>query len=165
MLTLQHVLKALLGKNIGNLDFKITEGCIDSRHVPPFSLFFALQGENTDGHLFVDEAFANGANLAIVDHPIQSAYPVVDIRQGEPMLPDQPPFSLLTESSLQALQKLAAYWRRQFDLKVIGITGSVGKSSTKELVASVLSRRFNTLKNPGNLNNEIGLPLTLLQLN
>jgi len=60
MLTLQHVLKALLGKNIGNLDFKITEGCIDSRHVPPFSLFFALQGENTDGHLFVDEAFANG---------------------------------------------------------------------------------------------------------
>ena len=69
MLTLQHVLIALIGKSIGNLDFKITEGCIDSRHVPPFSMFFALNGENTDGHLYVDEAFAKGANLAIIEHP------------------------------------------------------------------------------------------------
>ncbi len=164
MLTLQHVLIALLGESIGNLDFKITEGCIDSRHVPPFSLFFALKGENTDGHLFVDEAFAKGANLAIIEHPIQSEFPVVDIREGAAALPSQPPFSLLTENTLQALQKIAAYWRRQFELKVIGITGSVGKTSTKELTASILSQRFITLKNPGNLNNEIGLPLTLLQL-
>lgn len=165
MLTLQHVLIALIGKSIGNLDFKITEGCIDSRHVPPFSMFFALKGENTDGHLYVDEAFAKGANLAIIEHPIQSEFPVVDIREGTAALPSQPPFSLLVENTLQALQKLAAYWRRQFDLKVIGITGSVGKTSTKELTASVLSQRYITLKNPGNLNNEIGLPLTLLQLN
>ena len=165
MLTLQHVLIALIGKSIGNLDFKITEGCIDSRHVPPFSMFFALKGENTDGHLYVDEAFAKGANLAIIEHPIQSEFPVVDIREGTAALPSQPPFSLLVENTLQALQKLAAYWRRQFDLKVIGITGSVGKTSTKELTASVLSQRYVTLKNPGNLNNEIGLPLTLLQLN
>jgi UDP-N-acetylmuramoyl-tripeptide--D-alanyl-D-alanine ligase len=164
MLTLQHVLIALLGESIGNLDFKITEGCIDSRHVPPFSLFFALKGENTDGHLFVDEAFAKGANLAIIEHPIQSEFPVVDIREGAAVLPSQPPFSLLTENTLQALQKIAAYWRRQFELKVIGITGSVGKTSTKELTASILTQRFITLKNPGNLNNEIGLPLTLLQL-
>jgi len=94
----------------------------------------------------VDEAFAKGANLAIIEHPIESAYPIVDIRQGEAVLPMQPPFSLLTENSLQALQKLAAYWRRQFNLKVIGVTGSVGKSSTKELAASVLSRRFKHLK-------------------
>jgi len=165
MLTLQHVLIALIGKSIGNLDFKITEGCIDSRHVPPFSMFFALKGENTDGHLYVDEAFAKGANLAIIEHPIQSEFPIVDIREGTAALPSQPPFSLLVENTLQALQKLAAYWRRQFDLKVIGITGSVGKTSTKELTASVLSQRYITLKNPGNLNNEIGLPLTLLQLN
>jgi UDP-N-acetylmuramoyl-tripeptide--D-alanyl-D-alanine ligase len=165
MLTLQHVLIALIGKSIGNLDFKITEGCIDSRHVPPFSVFFALKGENTDGHQFVDEAFAKGANLAIIEHPIHSEFPVVDILKGTAALPSQPPFSLLVENSLQALQKLAAYWRRQFDLKVIGITGSVGKTSTKELTASVLSQRYATLKNPGNLNNEIGLPLTLLQLN
>lgn len=165
MLTLQHVLIALIGKSIGNLDFKISEGCIDSRHVPPFSMFFALKGENTDGHLFVDEAFAKGANLAIIEHPIQSKFPVVDIREGTAVLPSQPPFSLLVEDTLQALQKIAAYWRRQFDLKVIGITGSVGKTSTKELTASVLSQRYVTLKNPGNLNNEIGLPLTLLQLN
>ena len=165
MLTLQHVLIALIGKSIGNLDFKITEGCIDSRHVPPFSMFFALKGENTDGHLYVDEAFAKGANLAIIEHPIQSEFPVVDIREGTAALPSQPPFSLLVENTLQALQKLAAYWRQQFHLKVIGITGSVGKTSTKELTASVLSQRYVTLKNPGNLNNEIGLPLTLLQLN
>ena len=165
MLTLQHVLIAFIGKSIGNLDFKISEGCIDSRHVPPFSMFFALKGENTDGHLYVDEAFAKGANLAIIEHPIHSEFPIVDIREGTGALPSQPPFSLLVENTLQALQKLAAYWRRQFNLKVIGITGSVGKTSTKELTASVLSQRYVTLKNPGNLNNEIGLPLTLLQLN
>jgi len=83
-------------------------------------MFFALKGENTDGHLFVDEAFAKGANLAIIEHPIQSKFPVVDIREGTAVLPSQPPFSLLVENTLQALQKLAAYWRRQFDLKVIG---------------------------------------------
>jgi UDP-N-acetylmuramoyl-tripeptide--D-alanyl-D-alanine ligase len=66
--------------------------------------------------------------------------------------------------SLAALQQAARFWRRRLDLKVIGITGSVGKSTTKELVADVLSQKYNTLKNPGNLNNEIGLPLTLLSL-
>ena len=164
MLTFQHVLKALLGRAVGELDFKLPEAFIDSRAVSEGSLFFALRGERTDGHLYVDDAFAKGASLAILDHPIASAYPVVDLSAAEPQIPGTPPFSLLTDNSLLALQKLAAYWRNQFDIKVIGITGSVGKSSTKELTANVLSKRLVTLKNPGNLNNEIGLPLSLLKL-
>ncbi|HOT26005.1 MAG TPA: UDP-N-acetylmuramoyl-tripeptide--D-alanyl-D-alanine ligase [Anaerolineaceae bacterium] len=164
MLTLQHVLKALLGHGIGELDFKLPEAFIDSRSVSESGLFFALRGERTDGHLYVDDAFAGGASLAVIDRPIQSAYPIVDLRAAEPKLPERAPFSLLTDDSLLALQKIASYWRSQFDIKVIGITGSVGKSSTKELTANVLSKRLVTLKNPGNLNNEIGMPLSILKL-
>jgi UDP-N-acetylmuramoyl-tripeptide--D-alanyl-D-alanine ligase len=71
---------------------------------------------------------------------------------------------LLVEDSLEAMQQIARFWRRKLNPRVIGITGSVGKSTTKELVAEVLSQRYMTLKSPGNLNNEIGLPLTLLRL-
>ncbi len=164
MLTFQHVLKTLLGHGVGELDFKLPEAFIDSRAMSEGGLFFALRGERTDGHLYVDDAFAKGASLAILDHPIASAYPIVDLSAAEPQIPGTPPFSLLTDNSLLALQKLAAYWRNQFDIKIIGITGSVGKSSTKELTANVLSKRLVTLKNPGNLNNEIGMPLSLLKL-
>lgn len=164
MLSFQHVLKALLGHGVGELDFKLPEAFIDSRAMSEGGLFVALRGERTDGHLYVDDAFAKGASLAILDHPIASAYPVVDLSAAEPQIPGAPPFSLLTSNTLAALQKLAAYWRNQFDIKVIGITGSVGKSSTKELTANVLSKRLVTLKNPGNLNNEIGMPLSLLKL-
>ena len=164
MLSFQHVLKALLGHGVGELDFKLPEAFIDSRAMSEGGLFFALRGERTDGHLYVDDAFAKSASLAILDHPIASAYPIVDLSAAEPQIPGTPPFSLLTDNSLLALQKLAAYWRNQFDIKIIGITGSVGKSSTKELTANVLSKRLVTLKNPGNLNNEIGMPLSLLKL-
>ena len=81
----------------------------------------------------------------------------VGLRTGQP-------FCLRVENTLAALQQIARFWRRKLDLRVIGITGSVGKSTTKELIAEVLSQRYRTLKNPGNLNNEIGLPLTLLRL-
>ena len=165
MLTFQHVLKALLGRAVGELDFKLPEAFIDSRAVSEGSLFFALRGERTDGHLYVDDAFARGASLAILEHPIESAYPIVELNAAELQFPERPPFSLLTDNVVAALQKLAAYWRAQFDIKVIGITGSVGKSSTKELTANVLSKRLVTLKNPGNMNNEIGMPLSLLSLN
>jgi UDP-N-acetylmuramoyl-tripeptide--D-alanyl-D-alanine ligase len=74
------------------------------------------------------------------------------------------PFCLRVANTLTALQQIAAFWRQKHDIRVIGITGSVGKSTTKELIAEVLSQRYRTLKNPGNLNNEIGLPLTLLRL-
>ncbi len=165
MLKLQQVLTALLSRAIPGPDFAIADVCIDSRTATNTSLFIALRGENTDGHLYVDAAFQNGASLAIIDHPIHSQYPVVDLQNPPDQLPEKFPFSLLVKDSLRALQDLASWWRDQFDLKVVGITGSVGKSSTKELTATVLSHRMPTHKNPGNLNNEIGLPLSVLRLN
>jgi len=167
MLTLSHILKALAPAAQYKIqqDFQIACGCVDSRCVSEKGLFVALKGENTDGHQYVDQAFANGAVLALIDHPIESVYPVVDLDRESFELPKSAPFSLQTPDALTALQTLANYWRKQHDLKVIGITGSVGKSSTKELAASVLGSQMKTLKNQGNMNNEIGLPLTLLSLN
>jgi len=166
MLTLSHVLKALSPAAEYRIqqDFPIACGSVDSRSVGEKGLFVALKGENTDGHQFVDQAFANGAVLALIDHSIKSDYPVVDLTQDSFVLPQSFPFSLLTSDALKALQSLAKYWRQQHNPVVIGITGSVGKSSTKEFTASVLSSRMKTLKNQGNMNNEIGLPLTLLSL-
>jgi len=166
MLTLSHVLKALAPAANYQItqDFEIACGCVDSRCVNEKGLFVALRGENTDGHQFVDQAFANGAVLALIDHPIDSQYPVVDLNQTSFKLPKSTPFSLQTPDALTALQTVAKYWRQQHDLIVIGITGSVGKSSSKELIASVLGSQMKTLKNQGNMNNEIGLPLTLLSL-
>ena len=166
MLTLSHVLKALAPSAEYQVrqDFEISGGCIDSRCAFEKGLFVALSGENTDGHQYVDQAFANGAVLALIDHAIESRYPVLDLNQPRVELPANTPFGLQTANALQALQTLAKYWRRQHNLVVIGITGSVGKSSTKELTASILSNHLKTLKNQGNMNNEIGLPLTLLSL-
>jgi UDP-N-acetylmuramoyl-tripeptide--D-alanyl-D-alanine ligase len=145
----------------------ITEAAIDSRQVIPGSLFVALSGENVDGHDFVEDAFSHGASFALIERDLSTPLPMLDLRQGfqaEELKDLSVPFCLRVENSLASLQKIARFWRRKLDLRVIGITGSVGKSTTKELVAEVLSQRFHTLKNPGNLNNEIGLPLTLLRL-
>jgi len=150
----------------------ITEAAIDSRQVIPGSMFVALPGERVDGHDYVGDAFNRGANLALVQRDLSGQFPTIDLRPDSskylasvtPIKLPEPPFCLLVEDSLIALQKTARTWRRKLDLRVIGITGSVGKSTTKELVAGVLSQRYYTLKNPGNLNNEIGLPLTLVRL-
>jgi UDP-N-acetylmuramoyl-tripeptide--D-alanyl-D-alanine ligase len=102
-----------------------------------------------------------------VQRDISLDVPKLDLRDG--MLLDQDlvastPLIILVKDSLTALQEVARFWRRKLDLRVIAITGSVGKSTTKEVVASVLAQKYNTLKNVGNLNNEIGLPLSLLRL-
>ena len=166
MLTLSHILKALAPAAQYQIqqDFEIACGCVDSRCVTEKGLFVALKGENTDGHQFVDQAFANGAVLALIDHAIDSKFPVIDLSQDSFVLPKNTPFSLQTTDALTSLQTLAKYWRQQHNLVVIGITGSVGKSSTKEFTASVLRSQMKTLRNQGNMNNEIGLPLTLLSL-
>jgi len=164
-LSLRDVLTALVGEVETHRNFKIEGGCIDSRQVKANNLFIALPGETTDGHLYVDNALSNGAALAIIDQNIVSEFPVVDLSKLPLVIPESGPFSLLTSNALTALQQIAAWWRNQFDLKVVGITGSVGKSSTKDLTASVLSRRLVILRSEGNQNNEIGLPLTLLNLN
>ncbi len=168
MITLAGVFKALTGLHIEGASLEISEASIDSRQLIPGSFFVALKGEHVDGHQFVAQAFQRGALAALVEHDVPGDAPVVDVRSGalpvDFTLPGAP-FCIRVQDSLKALQTIARFWRRQFNLRVVGITGSVGKSTTKELTAEVLAQRYATLKNPGNLNNEIGLPLSLLQLN
>jgi UDP-N-acetylmuramoyl-tripeptide--D-alanyl-D-alanine ligase len=167
LFTLADSLEALTGTRPTTADLVITEAAVDSRQVIPGSLFVALPGERTDGHAFVGDAFQHGASLALVQQDLSASFPTLDLRSGslpDPLVIPNDPFCLWVKDSLQALQQMARFWRRRLSLRVIGITGSVGKSTTKELVAEVLSQRYRTLKSLGNLNNEIGLPLTLLRL-
>lgn len=167
MITLADIIEALTGQRIPCAELVITEATIDSRQIIPGSLFIAIKGEKVDGHNYVGNAFHKGAHLALVEKDLSHLFPVIDLRNPENALPDHlpaAPFCIRVDNCVTALQKIAAFWRRKLNLRVIGITGSVGKSTTKELVAEVLSTRSRTLKNPGNLNNEIGLPLTILRL-
>ena len=167
MITLRHILSALIKYQGTTPELTLTGAEIDSRRVIPGSLFIALPGEHTDGHAYIADAFKHGALIALVQKDLSNQYITLDLRdssgQNQINLP-QPPFCLLVEDSLKALQMIARYWRRQLNIRVIGITGSVGKSTTKELVAEILSQKFHTFKNPGNYNNEIGLPLTILDM-
>ena len=123
----------------------------DSRTVTPGSLFVAMPGERTDGHRFVTDALRAGAVGALVDRPVDVPADVdaAIIRVADPLV---------------ALQELAAWWRSRHAVRVVGITGSTGKTIAKEITADVLSRTLNTLRNEGNLNSETGLPMTLLRL-
>lgn len=124
---------------------EITGVVIDSRKAEPGSLFIALKGEKTDGHRFIGSAFEKGARAVICEHmPENPAGPCI-----------------LVKDSLRALQQLASFYRQQLPVRTIGITGSVGKTSTKEMIASVLSRHYRVHKTEGNFNNVIGLPLTV----
>lgn len=168
MLTLSLVIEALTGVSPQGDDLEIRDAAIDSRRVTPGSLFIALSGERVDGHNFVQDAFNQGASVALISQEVSREYHQIDLRHGwkadQQVSVGDAPLCLIVDDSLNAMQQIARFWRRRLDLVVIGITGSVGKSTTKELVAEVLNQRFKTLKSPGNLNNEIGLPLTLLQL-
>lgn len=167
MLTLADALEALTGLRPGNAATVITEAAIDSRLVIPGSLFVAIPGERADGHDFIADAFRKGASFALIQRDVDPALRFLDLRNGPSTIPAfdlHPPFCLYVDNTVSALQKIARFWRRKLDLRVVGITGSVGKSTTKEVTAQVLSQRYRTLKNPGNLNNEIGLPLTMLRL-
>ena len=175
MLTLAHVIEALTGYQSAGGSQVITDVVIDSRLTIPGALFVALPGEHTDGHRFVAAAFAKGASAAIVQREPEGAeqasaapqWRMLDLR--EPVtyaqLTDlELPVCLRVEDSLRAMQTVAAWWRRRLNLRVIGVTGSVGKTTTKELIAAVLGTRYRTFKSEGNYNNEIGLPLMLLKL-
>jgi UDP-N-acetylmuramoyl-tripeptide--D-alanyl-D-alanine ligase len=132
----------------------IRGGAVDSRRVEAGQAFVALPGERTDGHEFLDRAAAAGAGALIVSRPPDAA---ILEALGDVTV-------VLVADGLRALGALAAAWRRRFSPVVVGITGSIAKTSTKEAVGTVLSRRFTTLRSEGNQNNEIGLPLTLLRL-
>ncbi|TAK32361.1 MAG: UDP-N-acetylmuramoyl-tripeptide--D-alanyl-D-alanine ligase [Chloroflexota bacterium] len=129
--------------------------CIDSRQARPGDLFVALRGERDDGHNHIDDAIARGATgvIASLDWSVQRP------------LPEKSAGFLLVPDPLGALQEIAAWWRGAHEVRVVAVTGSVGKTSTKEAIAGVLGQRYGVLRNASNYNNEIGLPLTLLQLN
>lgn len=120
---------------------------IDSRQVEEDFLFFAVTGNRVDGHDYIDSVYEKKALVVV----------------SEKMLDTDKPY-ILVESSLQALKKLAIFYRKQLDIPVVGITGSVGKTSTKEFVSSVLETKYKVLKTEGNFNNEIGLPLMVLKI-
>jgi UDP-N-acetylmuramoyl-tripeptide--D-alanyl-D-alanine ligase len=166
MLTLAHILEALTGTLVAGGQQVVTDVVIDSRLAIPGSVFVALPGERTDGHQFVGAAFANGAVAALVQQDTPDFYSL-DLR--EPITHDavaafKIPVRLRVADSLVALQTVARFWRARLGVRVVGITGSVGKTTTKEIIAAVLGARYRTLKSEGNLNNEIGLPLSLLRL-
>jgi UDP-N-acetylmuramoyl-tripeptide--D-alanyl-D-alanine ligase len=167
LLTLADILEALTGVRPLGAELVITEASVDSRLTIPGSLFVALPGERVDGHAYVGDAFQKGAHIALIQNDLSDQYPVLNLKNGQfsSSLPlPKVPFCILVENTLTALQQIARFWRSKLNVRVVGITGSVGKSTTKELVADVLARKGRTLRNPGNLNNEIGLPLTLLRL-
>lgn len=123
--------------------------CIDSREAAEKSIFFALKGENTDGNIYAEKALEKCA-YAVVDNP---DYAKDDKRY------------ILVDDALSTLQKLATYHRKRLGLPILAITGTNGKTTTKELVARVLSKKYNVFYTQGNFNNHIGVPLTLLSMN
>ncbi len=124
----------------------ITDVCTDSRKITPGCLFVALKGERFDGHSFLQQAFESGAAAVMGEIPFEGG-----------------PYLQVKDTS-QALLDLAAGYRSQFPIPIVAITGSVGKTTTKEMVAGVLSQKYCCLKTEGNFNNEIGVPLTLFRL-
>ena len=121
---------------------------LDSRKLQEGYLFIATKGERVDGHSFIGQAFEKGCYAVVCEKmPENAAGPCI-----------------VVEDSFKALQDIATYYREQLSVKVVGITGSVGKTSTKEVIASVLAQKYAVLKTEGNFNNEIGLPLTVLKI-
>ncbi|MBQ6811583.1 MAG: UDP-N-acetylmuramoyl-tripeptide--D-alanyl-D-alanine ligase [Agathobacter sp.] len=147
-MTLKNIALACDGTYIGakELEEKVICGAvIDSRLVEEDYLFIPIKGERVDGHKFIPQVFAQGACCVLSEVDLENpAGPYIKV-----------------ESSEDALKKIAAFYRQSLGIKVVGITGSVGKTSTKEMIASVISQKYHVHKTAGNFNNEIGLPLTV----
>lgn len=149
-LSLENITKAVGGTYYGPealLSREISEVTTDSRKVCKDSLFIPIRGERVDGNDFVFQAYEKEALVCFTEKILETEQPYI-----------------LVKDVLQAIKDLAEFYRMQFSIPVIGITGSVGKTSTKEMVASVLSTRYQVLKTQGNFNNELGLPLTIFRL-
>jgi UDP-N-acetylmuramoyl-tripeptide--D-alanyl-D-alanine ligase len=172
ILTLAALIEALAGRRPENLAAPVRP-VIDSRQVgEPGSIFFAFEGEHVDGHDYVGDALARGAIGAVIERDVQVDAGVTHLDLTA--APDQavwelpadarPPLLIKVPDVLSALQGAARWWRQQLGLRVVGITGSVGKTTTKEIAGRVLSQRYAVTWSRGSYNNEIGLPLTLLAL-
>ena len=150
-MSLQQIARACGGSYTGEDSQKNREVLgvvIDSRKVEPGYLFVAIKGERVDGHSFIPAVFAKGAACVLCERaPEHPAGPYI-----------------LVDSCLNALKSLAEYYRSTLSIPVVGITGSVGKTSTKEMIAAVLGQKYRVLKTEGNFNNEIGLPLTIFRI-
>lgn len=151
-LTADELVRLTGGRIVARSSRPIHGAAVDSRAVRPGALFVALPGERTDGHEFLADAVARGAAALLVTRPPAEAAALGDAT------------IIRVADGLRALHVVATAWRTRFDPLVVGITGSIAKTSTKEAVAAVLGRRFRTLRTEGNQNNEIGLPLTVLDL-
>jgi len=151
-LSIENIVSAVKGEFFGEaslLGREISAVTTDSRDVVKDCLFAAIKGENSDGHDYIGSALRKDALCALCERrPEDTSLPVIVVK-----------------NTVEALGDLAAFYRRQFDIPVLGITGSVGKTTAKEMVSAVLSRRFKVHKTPKNLNNELGVPLTLFGLN
>lgn len=149
---LNEILSAIQGKTSYKKNISFDKIFIDSRKVcGNNSVFFALNGNNFDGHNFVHNAFENGSKMAIVQ------FKPKNIKNSDKLI--------FVENTLQALQDFSYYYKNLFEIPIIGITGSVGKTMAKEYIANVLSEKFKVHKTKGNLNSIIGLPLTLFEMN
>ena len=146
MIGLAEIEQIVKGELRGS-DLEIDSFSIDGRHMPPKGMFVALKGERVDGHDYVEQAVANGAVAVMLERDMESSVP-----------------TLLVKDARIALVELAKYWRNKFIGKLIAITGSNGKTTVKEMVASIMRQCGLTLATAGNLNNELGVPLTLLRL-
>lgn len=132
------------GKLVGSGDIQVANVVIDDREAGEGSLYVPIIGERLDGHAFIERAFERGAALTLSDRPLEGSRPYV-------LVPD----------TLMALQQIAAYWKAHWHPFTVAVTGSVGKTSTKEMVAAVLSAGRRTLRTEGNLNNQTGVPKTV----
>ena len=147
-ITVQDIVIATGGELIsGNKETVINSVSIDSREIFENTLFVALKGEKSDGHDYILKAFEKGAVAAISEKKITSSNAVV-----------------LVENSSKALGDIAKFYKRKFNIKTVAVTGSVGKTTTKDMLSAVMNMQYNTLKTEGNFNNELGLPLTILRL-
>jgi UDP-N-acetylmuramoyl-tripeptide--D-alanyl-D-alanine ligase len=144
---------ALLGASSGVPDRLVTGYSIDSRSIEPGQLFFAIRGPRFDAHQFVEKAVGKGAAGCVVAALFAASAP-----------PEWKPFLIAVPDTSHALRTLGQNIRRRWGKRLIAVTGSAGKSTTKEMLAAILSRRLRVLRSPGNLNNEYGLPLALLAL-
>ena len=153
-LSFEELLEAINGDVIVNSEDKVISNInTDTRKIEKGDIFLALNGENFNGNKYVKDAFEKGASIAIVD---QILYDENDIEGYGTVIK--------VENTYDALLELAKYYRNKLGLKVIGVTGSTGKTSTKDLVAAFLSEKYKVFKTKGNFNNHIGLPLMILQL-
>ncbi|MBQ1404274.1 MAG: UDP-N-acetylmuramoyl-tripeptide--D-alanyl-D-alanine ligase, partial [Lachnospiraceae bacterium] len=152
-LYVKEILEAVGGQLLGNVDIEkrfVTNVQTDSRKAATGDLFVAIVGERLDAHRFVPGAMEAGAEGCLVSTAPET------VPEGK--------FCVLVEDTAKAMGDLAAYYRRRLGIPVVAVTGSVGKTTTKDMVASVLSSRFRTLKTAGNLNNHLGLPMTVFRL-